>query len=212
MLLPLAIYLAICDTERSARRRWAPVALIALAIPTSVSRSAILSVAVALAVLVVLMPARQRLVALVRDAVRARGGLHGGARPDRHPDVVLRGRHERPVGGHARERLPAGRAARQEAPWFGHGGGTYIPDNVLDILDNQYLKTAIELGLVGVVVAGRVLPGAGDRRSRRPAAQQRPGAPAAVRRAGRRRAGGGACARSPSIRCRFRCSPTSTRS
>ena len=38
-----------------------------------------------------------------------------------------------------------------EAPWFGHGGGTYIPDNTLDILDNQYLKTAIELGLVGVV-------------------------------------------------------------
>jgi O-antigen ligase len=39
----------------------------------------------------------------------------------------------------------------QEAPWFGRGGGTYIPDNVLDVLDNQYLKTAIELGLVGVL-------------------------------------------------------------
>ena len=38
-----------------------------------------------------------------------------------------------------------------EAPWFGHGGGTYIPDNVFDILDNQYLKSAIELGLVGLV-------------------------------------------------------------
>ena len=38
-----------------------------------------------------------------------------------------------------------------EAPWFGHGGGTYIVDNAFDILDNQYLKTAIELGLVGVL-------------------------------------------------------------
>ena len=40
------------------------MALIALAIPTSVSRSAVLSVGVALAVLLVLMPARQRLLAL----------------------------------------------------------------------------------------------------------------------------------------------------
>jgi O-antigen ligase len=39
----------------------------------------------------------------------------------------------------------------REAPWFGHGGGTYIPENVLNIFDNQYLKTAVELGLVGVV-------------------------------------------------------------
>jgi O-antigen ligase len=37
-----------------------------------------------------------------------------------------------------------------EAPWFGRGGGTYMPDNMLDILDNEFLKTAIELGLVGV--------------------------------------------------------------
>ena len=39
-----------------------------------------------------------------------------------------------------------------QAPWFGHGGGTYLPENPMYILDNQYLKTAIELGLVGVVV------------------------------------------------------------
>ena len=63
MLLPLAIYLGIYDTDRPARRRWAPVALIALAIPTSVSRSAVISVVLALSVLIVLMPTRQRLVA-----------------------------------------------------------------------------------------------------------------------------------------------------
>ena len=64
MLLPLAVYLAVYDVERSERRRWATVGLIALAIPTSVSRSAIVSVGLALSVLVVLMPVRQRLVAL----------------------------------------------------------------------------------------------------------------------------------------------------
>ena len=36
-----------------------------------------------------------------------------------------------------------------QAPWFGHGGGTYLPENTDYILDNQYLKTSIELGLVG---------------------------------------------------------------
>ena len=70
MLLPLAIYLGIYDKERSPRRRWAPVVLIGLAIPTSVSRSAIISVALACAVLVVLMPTRQRLVALCAAPLR----------------------------------------------------------------------------------------------------------------------------------------------
>ena len=64
MLLPLAIYLAIFDTDRSARSRWLPVVLIGVAISTSVSRSAIIAAGMALAVLVVLMPARRRLVAL----------------------------------------------------------------------------------------------------------------------------------------------------
>ncbi len=85
MLLPLAIYLAIYDTKRSARRRWAPVGLIALAIPASVSRSAVVSVAVALGVLVVLMPAPQRLVSLLRFAVRPGSRLHDGPWRDRHP-------------------------------------------------------------------------------------------------------------------------------
>src|SRR5262249_30735625 len=39
----------------------------------------------------------------------------------------------------------------EHALWFGQGGWTYLPENLLDVLDNQFLKTAIELGLVGVV-------------------------------------------------------------
>jgi O-antigen ligase len=38
-----------------------------------------------------------------------------------------------------------------QAPWFGHGGGTYMPEIRMYILDNQYLTTAIELGLVGIL-------------------------------------------------------------
>jgi O-antigen ligase len=39
----------------------------------------------------------------------------------------------------------------QSAPWFGHGPGTYIPADPLNIFDNQYLNSAVELGLVGVL-------------------------------------------------------------
>jgi O-antigen ligase len=40
----------------------------------------------------------------------------------------------------------------REAPWFGIGGGAYIAPDTVHILDNQYLTTAIELGLVGLVI------------------------------------------------------------
>ena len=151
MLLPLAIYLGIYDTDRSARRRWAPVALIALAIPTSVSRSAVLSVALALGLLVLLMPVRHRLVAICAvpfgllavfmsapGLIGTLGSFFGAGTSD--PSVATR------VSDY-----PLVEGLVHEAPWFGHGGWTYIPDNLLDVLDNQYLKTAVELGLVGVI-------------------------------------------------------------
>lgn len=39
-----------------------------------------------------------------------------------------------------------------EAPWFGHGGGTYLPNmaiDPMDFFDNQYLGTLVDLGTVG---------------------------------------------------------------
>jgi hypothetical protein len=152
MLLPPAIYLAIYDTDRSLRRRWAPAVLIGLAIPTSVSRSAIISVGLACAVLVVLMPTRQRLVALCAapfaitavfmSAPGVIGTLTRFFKAGTSDDSVKARVYDYPEV----ERLVS------QAPWFGHGGGTYLPENLMYILDNQYLKTAIELGLVGVLV------------------------------------------------------------
>ena len=54
-----------------------------------------------------------------------------------------------------------------QRPWFGQGGGTFIADPTADlgsgpILDNQYLDTAIELGLIGVVLLGLLLLAGGD--------------------------------------------------
>jgi O-antigen ligase len=36
-------------------------------------------------------------------------------------------------------------------PFFGQGGGSYIARDAYTILDNEYLKTSVELGLVGLV-------------------------------------------------------------
>jgi hypothetical protein len=151
MLLPLAIYLAIYDTDiRDARRRWAPAGLIALAIPASVSRSAVISVGVALTVLVVLMPSRQRLVAICTLPVSLAAvfmtapGLIGTL-----TSLFGAGTNDTSVAYRVSD-YPVVERFLEQAPWFGQGGWTYIPDNVIGILDNQYLKTAIELGLVGV--------------------------------------------------------------
>jgi hypothetical protein len=151
MLLPLAIYLAIYDTDRSARRRWARVGLIALAIPASVSRSGVLSVALAIGVLVVLMPAPQRLVALgalplgLAAVFMSAPGLIGTL-----SDFFGAGTSDASVATRVSD-YPLVERSLEQALWFGSGGWTYFPDNALDILDNQFLKTAIELGLVGVV-------------------------------------------------------------
>ena len=151
MLIPLALYLAIWDTGRSSRSRWAPVLLIGLAIPASVSRSAVLSAATAIGVLLVFLPARQRLVGLALLPFVLVGvfvstpGLIGTL-----ASFFAAGTADASIATRVDDYPMVERLVR-EAPWFGHGGGTYMPINVLDVLDNQLLKTAVELGVVGLV-------------------------------------------------------------
>jgi len=151
MLLPLAIYLGIYDTERSARKRWAPVVLIGLGITTSVSRSGIISIVLAAALFVALMPTRQRLVALCVTPIAVSAVFMSA------PGVIgtlarffQAGSNDDSVQARLIDYPEVERLVNQ-APWFGHGGWTYLPENSIYILDNQWLKTAVELGLFGVV-------------------------------------------------------------
>jgi hypothetical protein len=151
MLLPLAIYLGIHDTGRSAARRWTPAALIALGVPASVSRSAVLAFVVGLAVLIVLMPVRQRVIAflampltLVAVFMTAPGLIGTLA------TFFGAGANDASVQSRLSD-YPMVERFLSDAPWFGRGGWTYIAPNAFDVLDNQYLKTAVELGLVGVL-------------------------------------------------------------
>ncbi len=157
MLLPISLHVALHDTHLKAGKRWAPVALIALAVPASVSRSAIVALALAMLVFIVSMPARQRLVAFaalpfaLAAVFMTAHGLIGTL-----VSYFGLGSNTDSSIAHRVNNYPFVEHLVRQAPWLGHGGGTYIPDTQLHaqaihILDNQYLKTAIELGLVGVV-------------------------------------------------------------
>jgi O-antigen ligase len=150
MMLPLAIVVAVYDRSRGNVRRWSPVVLTALAVPASVSRSAVLATLVTTVVLVVSLPPRGRLTALVFVPV---GALTVGlARPGYLRTLagfVGAGSNDTSVATRLDD-YPLVRQLVSEHPWFGFGPGTYIPDNLIDVLDNQYLKSAIEMGLVGV--------------------------------------------------------------
>jgi len=161
MLIPLAVCLALYDRDKSLFRRWAPLMMITVGVATSVSRSAVVTVVVAFVTFLVMLPPTQRLAALCGLPIAVGGifmsahGLIGtlasffaGASND--PSVQYR-THDYPVA----EQL------WQAAPWVGHGPGTYIPSNSLNIFDNQYLSWVVELGLVGVVTltAFLVVPG-----------------------------------------------------
>jgi hypothetical protein len=151
MLIPIGVCLGLYDRDKSAFKRWAPVTLISLGVATSVSRSAVIAVVLAFTTLVALMPARQRFAALCGLPIALAGvfmaahGLIGvlasffaGASTD---DSVLYRTHDYPVAD----------ALWQAAPWFGHGPGTYLPVDPLNIFDNQWLDTAVELGGVGLL-------------------------------------------------------------
>jgi hypothetical protein len=151
MLVPIAVCLGLYDRDKRPFKRWGPLTLIVLGVATSVSRSAIISVVVAFTVFLVLLPPVPRLAALGALPIALAGifvsahGLIGtvasffsGASTD--PSVQYR-THDYPLA----EQL------WQDAPWFGHGPGTWIPANPLNIFDNQWLNSVAELGLVGVL-------------------------------------------------------------
>ena len=155
MALPLALHFAAHDATRPLLRRyWAP-ALIALAIPLSISRSAILGGAMAMVVLLPSWPVTRRrrvygLMALLGMAVYvAVPGLLG----------TLQGLFLGIKGDDsARSRTDSYAIVGEflaRSPLFGRGLGTFLP--AYRILDNQLLGTAIELGAVGLLALGAML-------------------------------------------------------
>jgi len=150
MLLPIALYLVLYDHERRPWKRWVPMVCIAAAVPVSISRSAIVSVAVAIGLFVVLLPTARRVPFIVALPVAVTAVFFSA------PGLISTLTHFFELGTsdpsilHRTNNYAYVEDVVRLAPWFGTGGGTYIP-TVQHILDNQYLTTSIELGLVGLL-------------------------------------------------------------
>lgn len=147
IMLPLALHVAMQRSGGGPIRRWFPVVAMAAAIPLSISRSAILGTAVALALLLPTWPRVTRriayaciagLVAVVFVAVPGMLGTiarlftgitHDSSALSRTDSYAL-----------ALEFI-------SRSPLFGRGFMTFLPE--YRILDNQYLGLLIEAGVVG---------------------------------------------------------------
>jgi hypothetical protein len=151
-LLPLAIVAAL---HRGAERhwsRWVPVILIGVAIPVSVSRSAIIATVVSMGILIVCLDARRRLIAMAFTPVALAAvfigtpGLLGTLK-----SFFLMGSDDSSISKRQRQ-VPLVEQLVTERPLFGRGGGTWLPPTSENILDNQYYLQTIELGLAGSIV------------------------------------------------------------
>jgi polysaccharide biosynthesis protein PslJ len=149
MALPLALHFALSERDLGSFRRWFPVAAIGIAIPLSISRSAMICTAVAIGLMIPAMSRRARAGVLVIGGillmftyVTVPGmlgtiiGLFTGISGD----------------DSAKSRTDSYSLAWQfisHQPIFGRGFYTFLPE--YRILDNQYLATLIEMGVVGLI-------------------------------------------------------------
>ncbi|WP_226924381.1 O-antigen ligase family protein [Georgenia satyanarayanai] len=150
LVLPLALHYAFfAPAGRTRVGQWVCVVLIASAIPLSISRSAILTVAVTMVLLGVVWPWRRRynvlVVALVGTAAFhvVNRGVLGTIRAlftnmDNDPSVQNRIADQDFV-----QRM------FEERPWLGRGAGTVIPERYI-LLDNQVYGTLVAGGLLGL--------------------------------------------------------------
>ena len=152
VLLPIAVTLALTDRTRSRVQRFVPLLLLSLCIPVSVSRSAILAIVVAFVVFVTQISALRRAAALATLPFAVVGvfltipGLIKTL-----SSFFLNSGTDTSVSTRTDD-YPLVESLVRAHPWFGQGGGTYLPTDLLTILDNTYLKWVVEFGLVGLVV------------------------------------------------------------
>ena len=150
MTLPIALHYAMVARieTASAVRRWWPVAAIALAIPQSLSRSAILGLVAGMLFIAVGWTWRQRRAAIACTIVLLMGVY-----------VTIPGMLGTLLGlftGISNDGSAASRTDSYGLAWtfisaspvFGRGFSTFLP--TYRILDNQYLGLLIETGFVGL--------------------------------------------------------------
>ncbi|MCB5292594.1 hypothetical protein BJQ90_02030 [Arthrobacter sp. SO3] len=150
MLLPVAIWRALYDKQGRKPVHWALVGLFVLANALTVSRSGLLAIVVALAVTVPFLPRLARKWATVVVPLGAAGlfiavpGLISTL-----VNAATAGSTDASIT-YRTEDYPLALRLVADRPWLGAGPRTWIPTNALDIFDNEYLLTAVTMGVVGL--------------------------------------------------------------
>lgn len=148
MILPISLHYALVETIRSIFSRWFPVFVIAVAIPITISRSAMIGIIVVLAIVFPAWPVGRRRIGYAAIATVlvvvyvVVPGLLG---------TLLRLFTGVATDDSARSRTDSYELAWsfiEQNPFFGRGFSTFLPS--YRILDNQYLGLIIETGFVGL--------------------------------------------------------------
>lgn len=150
MVLPIALHLALTASEDEKRLRWLCLGVIGFAVPLSLARSAILGMLCGILMLWCgwswsRKKASLKLAAAYLVAMKLLvNGLLGTVR-----GMFVNMFNDPSYTGRTEDYTKVGIMFGQK-PWFGWGLGTFDP-RIYFYLDNQYLGTLIETGLVGLV-------------------------------------------------------------
>jgi O-antigen ligase len=149
--LPLLIHYArFGETQAQRRRWWLATAAVAAVLPMSVARSAILGAAIAVVYLFYTWPGWLRTRVSIAIILGAGAmsfvvpGLLGTIR-----GLFLNASSDPSTAGRTADYAPVIHYVAMR-PLFGQGIGTYIP-SIYRTLDNQYLGTVVECGIVGLL-------------------------------------------------------------
>jgi polysaccharide biosynthesis protein PslJ len=149
VVLPVAIHRARFAPRNQKFKRWLQVFLISVALPMTVSRSAILGLVVVMAVILPVWPRQDRWRALGVVAIGALGFqvLVPGFVRDMSSLFFAIGSDASTTS--RTSALSNALPLIAQHPLFGSGFGTFM-SSIFFYTDNQYLNAGIELGLVGV--------------------------------------------------------------
>ncbi|GGF90425.1 hypothetical protein GCM10007304_00390 [Rhodococcoides trifolii] len=152
MVLPLAVWRALYDNRGRAVSHWIQCALIAFACVMTVSRSAVIGLVIAGVVTIPFLPPQARkwssiavpgalvTVFLAVPGLIATMAALFSSSSDTDPSIANRVNN-----------YPRVQALVLERPVLGMGPATFIQSDARGILDNQYLQTSVEMGLIGLV-------------------------------------------------------------
>ena len=148
--LPIALHWARFAPPGQAKRRWLQAALIGIALPMTISRTAIIALVVIALVILPVWPTRVRRIAYGVIAVGVVGmyatipGLIGEFRS-------LFGEVGTDTSSTSRTNAFSSAVPFvSQHPWFGRGFGTFLPATYF-FTDDQYLLSLIEIGIVGLL-------------------------------------------------------------